>query len=83
MKTHSICTLGLALALATQGPGFAQAASHCKGLAEAICGTTAACRWNAERPGAMNKSPRKAHCRLDVGAAAKIAAKIAGETQTK
>jgi hypothetical protein len=85
MKHHSVCTLGLALALASH-PGLAQAASHCKGLTEAICGTTAACRWNSERKvgdmtkaGKPAKTDARAHCRLDVAAAAKIAADMAGK----
>ena len=87
MKQHSICTLGLALALALQ-PSAIQAATHCKGLSEQVCGSTAACRWMPERKvgdltkrGAPAKTAAKAHCRLDVKAAAEIAAKIAKQSQ--
>jgi hypothetical protein len=61
-------------------PGWiAHAASHCKGLQEAVCGSTAACRWMAAREPAFGVSPRKAHCRLDMKAAASLAAKIAAD----
>lgn len=80
-RNLSVCTLGLALAMSLN-PGLAKAASHCKGLEQQVCGTTAACRWNPARV-AGDKSPRtgleykrsaKAHCRLDVKAAGELAA---------
>lgn len=76
-RNISICTASLALALALQPWHIATAASHCKGLQEQVCGSTSACKWVAKREPAMGVSPRKAHCRLDVAAAAKIAAGIA------
>lgn len=78
MQKHSVCTLSLALALAL-APRHADAASHCKGLAETVCGNMAACKWIAERQPAFGVSKRKAHCRLDVAAAAALAAKSAGK----
>lgn len=77
VKNASICTLGLALALATNAIPYSvvSAASHCKGLAETDCRQSAACKWLPERPAAMGVSKRKAHCRLDVKAAAELAAK--------
>jgi IS5 family transposase len=84
---HSACTLSLALAMAL-APRLAEAASHCQGLEEAICGQTTACRFQAERKvgdatrkGQPAKTGAKAHCRLDVRAAAAIAAKIQAERQ--
>jgi hypothetical protein len=78
MKKHSVCTLSLALAMSLS-PQLAKAASHCKGLEETICGNTAACRWVAKREPAFGVSQRKAHCRLDVSAASKLAAGIAAQ----
>ena len=78
----SICTLGAALTLAMHPGHVAHAASHCKGLQEAVCGSTAACRWIPARDPAFGVSPRKAHCRLDLKAAASLAAKIAKDQAT-
>lgn len=84
-KTIDVCTASLALALALQPWHISAAASHCKGLTEAVCGTTSACKW---APMAESKrwrdadgkaQVRKAHCRLDVAAAAAIAARINSE----
>lgn len=43
LSAFSLTTATLTLALS--GPAFA--ASACKGLEEAVCGTTEACRWQA------------------------------------
>jgi hypothetical protein len=46
MRSLSICALSAAtITFALSGPVFA--ASACKGLEEAVCGTTEACRWQA------------------------------------
>lgn len=90
-RNTSICTASLALALALQPWHIATAASHCKGLAEAICGNTSACKWQPKveskrwRDADGKAQVRKAHCRLDVAAAAKIAAGISasGASATK
>lgn len=78
IRSASACTLGLALALATNAIPFrvVSAASHCKGLAQVECGTATACKWSPERPATDKSTKRKAHCRLDVKAAGEIAAKI-------
>ena len=76
MQKHSICTLSLALAMALS-PHAANAASHCKGLEETLCGSMTACKWIAERQPAFGISKRKAHCRLDVAAAGRLAADVA------
>ena len=81
-RTISACTAGLALALAMQPWHIATAASHCKALTEAVCGTTAACRWIAAKAPAFGVSARKAHCRLDVTAASKLAAEIAAQRRS-
>lgn len=85
----SVCTLSLALAMALQPHTIAHAASHCKGLEEAVCNKMTACRWNPElrstkwfdKSGAAQV--RKAHCRLDVAAAAKLAAEIAAKADAQ
>lgn len=61
----TICTLATALAFMLN-PGVSRAQSVCKGLDEAACTAHKACQWRAARPGGMNKSPRKAHCRIDM-----------------
>ena len=64
-KTVTLCTAAAALALMLY-PGRSLAASVCKGLDEGACSSSKACRWVPAREGAMNKSPRRAHCRLDM-----------------
>ena len=85
MQKHSICTLAAALTLAMHG-GYAHAASHCQGLEEQVCGSTVACRWAAAakagdptKAGTPRKRDVKAHCRLDIKAAAKLAADISAK----
>lgn len=89
MKKHSVCTLSLALAMACT-PYLAEAASHCKGLEEAVCGKMAACKWMPEakagdptKAGTPRKNAMRAHCRLDVRAAAKLAADIAAQSRSQ
>jgi hypothetical protein len=84
IRKIDVCTASLALAMALNPWTIAQAASHCKGLTDTVCGSTAACKWQAERKvgdktkaGNPAKTGARAHCRLDVRAAAEIAAKIA------
>ncbi|MBX9587892.1 MAG: hypothetical protein K2X43_01215 [Hyphomonadaceae bacterium] len=63
--------------------GKAHAASYCKGLEQALCSPTKACRWMPARvagetktaKGEAHKRSAKAHCRLDVTKAGEIAAK--------
>lgn len=82
LKNSSVCTLGLALA-AMLNPGISLAQSHCKGLEEALCKQTQACRWQAEakagdktRAGTERKRSTRAHCRLDIRRASEIIAKM-------
>ena len=79
MKEASLCTLALALSMSLN-PGAARAASHCKGLTQQPCSTATACQWREEakagtptKAGTPRKRSAKAHCRLDVKAAAKLA----------
>lgn len=66
-RSASLCTLSAALALACGlAPTASFGASPCKGLDEAACTAHKACRWQPAREGAMNKSPRRAYCRLDM-----------------
>lgn len=88
LKNVSICTAAAAIMLGMAPGHLAHAASHCKGLQEAICGSTVACRWQPERKvgdktkaGHPAKTGQSAHCRLDLKAAALLAAKIAVEQQ--
>ena len=85
VKHVSICTAGLAIALSMNAQAL-HAASHCQGLAEVICGQSAACRWvparavgDMTKAGNKAKTAAKAHCRLDVRKAAELAAKITAE----
>lgn len=89
MKQHTLCTLSLALAMSL-APGATFAQSHCKGIAESACSASTACRWQPERKvgdltkaGKPAKTGAAAHCRLDVKAAAAIAAKINSERQAQ
>jgi len=82
-KTMDVCTASLALALALQPWHITSAKSHCAGLAEAVCGTTAACKWqqaanagDTTKAGTPRKNSMKAHCRLDVAQASKLASEI-------
>lgn len=46
IRSLSVCALcAVTITFAISGPVFA--ASACKGLEEAVCGTTEACRWQA------------------------------------
>ena len=76
MKEATLCTLALGLAMSLN-PGVTYSQTHCKGLTQERCSPSAACKWVEARPGGMNKSPRRAHCRLDTKAAARIAAEAA------
>jgi hypothetical protein len=89
MKSATLCTLGLALAMALN-PGASMAQSHCRGLAQDKCSTSVACQWReAAEAGTLSKkgTPRKtaqrAHCRLDVRAASKLAKEITDQRQAK
>lgn len=85
LKSASLCTLSLALAMALN-PGATMAQSHCKGLEQKACSPSIACQWREmvkegepTKAGTPRKRSQKAHCRLDIKAAAKIAAKARGE----
>jgi hypothetical protein len=81
LSNHSLCTLSTALAMMLY-PGATMSQSHCRGLEQSKCSPNKACRWvEAKQAGEPTKAgkPRKlaqrAHCRIDLKAAAAIAAK--------
>ena len=89
LTSASLCTLSLALAMSIS-PGASLAQSHCKGLAQSQCSSSAACQWrealaegSLTKKGTPRKRAQRAHCRLDVKAAGKLAQEIHAAREAK